>query len=223
VHSAIGYRSVGIPAPGVCSIFAAPIQRARQQWIELSTLLFGPLVIAAGFVMNIQANVGQGPWQALHVGIALWTPLSVGVATQVVGIVVLAAAWALGVRPGWGTAFNILLVGIYTDLLLLSQLIPWIDDPVYGFIMVTAGALVASLGTALYVKAQIGKGPRDGLMVALANRSRLGPGLIRTAMDGLALLFGWLLGAPVGPGTVLFVVLLGPSVTLWIRILRFSR
>jgi len=172
--------------------------------------------------LNIQANVGQGPWQALHVGIALRTPLSVGMATQLVGLLVLAMAWALGVRPGWGTAFNIALVGVYTDLLLWNNLVPPMVNPVAGYTMLVVGAIIAAFGTALYVKAQIGKGPRDGLMVALASKLHFGAGPIRSSMDGLALLIGWLLGAPVGLGTVVFVVILGTAVTFWFRVLGIS-
>jgi uncharacterized membrane protein YczE len=190
--------------------------------LQLTALVVGPLVVATGAVLNIQANVGQGPWQALHVGIALRTPLSVGMATQLVGLLVLAMAWALGVRPGWGTAFNIALVGVYTDLLLWNNLVPSMVDPVAGYAMLVVGAIIAGFGTALYVKAQIGKGPRDGLMVALASRLHLGAGPIRSSMDGLALLIGWLLGAPVGLVTIVFVIVLGTAVTFWFRILGVS-
>jgi uncharacterized membrane protein YczE len=189
-------------------------------WPRFTLLLVGPFIIALGFTMNIQANVGQGPWQAFHVGISMQTPLTIGVAGQVVSVATLAMAWRLGVRPGIGTALNIVLGGIFTDVLIYNNLIPEMHDPVAGYIMMLAGVVVGGLGTALYVKAQIGAGPRDSLMVALSRRFHRDVGPVRVAMDGLAVFFGWLMGAPIGLGTVTFVIALGPIMSFWFRFLR---
>jgi hypothetical protein len=189
-------------------------------WPRFVLLLVGPAIIALGFTMNIQANVGQGPWQAFHVGIALQTPLTIGVAGQVVSAATLAMAWRLGVRPGIGTALNIVLGGIITDILIYNHVIPEMHDPVSGYAMMLAGAIVSGLGTALYVKAQIGAGPRDSLMVALSRRLHRDVGPVRMVMDGLAVFFGWLMGAPIGLGTVIFVMTLGPIMSFWFKLLR---
>jgi uncharacterized protein len=197
--------------------------RSRNLWIgwpRFTLLLVGPVIISVGFTMNIQANVGQGPWQAFHVGISLQTPLTIGIAGQVVSVVTLAMAWGLGVKPGIGTALNIVLGGIITDIIIYNNLIPEMYDPIGGYIMMLAGAVVMGMGTALYVKAQIGAGPRDSLMVALSRRLHRDVGPVRVAMDGLAVLFGWLMGAPVGLGTVVFVITLGPIMSFWFRVLN---
>jgi uncharacterized protein len=197
--------------------------RARGWWVgwpRFTLLLVGPVIISVGFTMNIQANVGQGPWQAFHVGIALQTPLTIGMAGQVVSVITLAMAWALGVRPGVGTAVNIIMGGIIQDLLIYNHVIPEMNDPVTGYVMMLAGAVVMGMGTALYVKAQIGAGPRDSLMVALSRRLHRDVGPVRIAMDGLAVFFGWMMGAPIGLGTVVFVITLGPILSFWFRVLR---
>ena len=137
-------------------------------WPRFTLLLVGPVIISLGFTMNIQANVGQGPWQAFHVGISMQTPLSIGVAGQIVSGAVMLIAWRLGVRPGIGTALNIVLGGIIQDILIYNNVIPEMHDVVTGYIMMLTGAVVMGMGTALYVKAQIGAGPRDSLMVALS-------------------------------------------------------
>ena len=189
-------------------------------WPRFTLLLVGPVIISVGFVMNIQANVGQGPWQAFHVGISLRTPLTVGIAGQVVSLATLAMAWKLGVRPGIGTVLNIVLGGIITDVLIYNNMIPEMHEPVSGYIMMLAGSVVMGMGTALYVKAQIGAGPRDSLMVALSRRLHRDVGPVRVAMDGLAVLFGWLMGAPIGLGTIVFVLALGPIMSFWFRVLN---
>lgn len=189
-------------------------------WPRFSLLLVGPFIISLGFTMNIQANVGQGPWQALHVGMSLQTPLTIGQAGQVVSGATLAMAWLLGVRPGVGTALNIILGGIIQDVLIYNHVIPEMHDVVSGYIMMLLGAVVMGLGTALYVKAQIGAGPRDSLMVALSRRLHRDVGPVRMGMDGLAVLGGWLMGAPIGLGTVVFVLTLGPILSFWFRVLR---
>ncbi|MFN0071661.1 MAG: YczE/YyaS/YitT family protein [Chloroflexota bacterium] len=189
-------------------------------WPRFSLLLIGPFIISLGFTMNIQANVGQGPWQAFHVGISLQTPLTIGMAGQVVSVSVLALAWLLGVRPGIGTALNIALGGIIQDILIYNHIIPEMHDVVTGYAMMLAGAVVMGLGTALYVKAQIGAGPRDSLMVALSRRLQRDVGPVRVMMDGLAVFFGWLMGAPIGLGTVVFVITLGPILSFWFRVLN---
>ena len=86
--------------------------------------------------------------------------------------------------------------------------------------MMLAGAIVGGMGTALYVKAQIGAGPRDSLMVALSRRFHRDVGPVRIAMDGLAVFFGWLMGAPIGIGTLVFVLTLGPIMSFWFRVLH---
>src|SRR5688572_27451152 len=112
-------------------------------WPRFTLLLVGPVIIAVGFTMNIQANVGQGPWQAFHVGISMQTPLTIGVAGQVVSAATLAMAWWLGVRPGIGTALNIILGGIFTDILIYNHVIPEMQDVVTGYVMMLAGAIVS--------------------------------------------------------------------------------
>src|SRR5215212_4123852 len=121
-------------------------------WPRFALLFVGPLIISVGFSMNIQANVGQGPWQAFHVGISLQTPLSIGVAGQLVSALVLVAAWVLGVRPGIGTAINIIVGGWVQDIIIYNELIPQVHDLITGYAMMLGGAIVMGLGTALYVK-----------------------------------------------------------------------
>ncbi|HEX3244573.1 MAG TPA: hypothetical protein VHX16_04145 [Chloroflexota bacterium] len=189
-------------------------------WPRFTLLLVGPVIISLGFTMNIQANVGQGPWQAFHVGISMQTPLTIGVAGQIVSGIVMLMAWWLGVRPGIGTALNIVLGGIIQDILIYNNVIPEMHDLLTGYVMMLGGAVVMGMGTALYVKAQIGAGPRDSLMVALSRRLHRDVGPVRIAMDGLAVFFGWLMGAPIGLGTVIFVITLGPILSFWFKVLR---
>lgn len=180
----------------------------------------GLLVFALGVVLNLQSGSGLSPWQALHFGITLHTPLSFGQASQLVGGLMLLAAWAAGVRPGLATLMNAVLVGLFTDLLLASGLIPKQEPGPGGLAMLLLSLVVSGFGIAGYIRGGLGAGPRDGFMLALMYLTGRGAAPVRIAIEVGATLGGLLLGAPLGIGTLLFAVGLGPAVGFWFKILR---
>jgi uncharacterized membrane protein YczE len=158
----------------------------------------------------------------LHDGIRHATPLSFGAATVLVGVVLVVVALALGVRPGPGTLVNMVAIGAFADVLLASGFVQDLDAwslPV-RLAAVLAGVGLIALGSALYIGAGLGSGPRDSLMLALAARTGLPVGLIRGLLEGSVLGVGWLLGGVVGVGTVLFALGVGPAVQLAFRVLQ---
>lgn len=179
----------------------------------------GLFVFSLGMVLNVRADVGLSPWQALHVGITLHTPLTLGQASQVVGGLMVGVSWLFGIRPGAATVMNAVLVGWYMDLLLASELIPRMGPSIGGYAMLLASLGVSGFGIAGYIKGGLGAGPRDSFMLALMRLSGRGPSTIRAGIEVGAALGGYLLGAPLGPGTVLFAIGLGPSVGYWFKLL----
>jgi uncharacterized membrane protein YczE len=201
---------------------------ARPVWAEhwavmwaarLAVTLLGLAIFALGVVLNLQANAGLSPSQMLHYGITLHTPLTFGQASQLVGVIMIGASWALGVRPGLGTLMNTVLVGFFTDLLLASQVIPLMASEPARYAMLVLSLAVSGLGIATYIRGGLGAGPRDSFMLALMRLLNRGPASSRILMETAAALGGYLLGVPLGLGTVLFAVLLGPSVGFWFRVL----
>jgi uncharacterized protein len=164
------------------------------------------------------------PWDVLHDGIRQVTPLSFGAASVLVGVVLVLVALSHGVRPGPGTLANMVAIGVFADAMLASgigrdlhaQPLP------LRLAVVLAGIGLVALGSALYIGAGLGSGPRDSLMLALSARTRIRVGLVRALIEASALAAGWLLGGAAGIGTVLFVAGIGPAVELAFRLLRIE-
>jgi uncharacterized membrane protein YczE len=192
---------------------AAPVLRggrvARSAWLVAGLFLF-----SCGIVAFLESRLGLPPWDVLHQGIAKHTPISFGLANVVVGVVVLFLAWRLGSRPGIGTVANALLIGLFVVFVLplsvVQDLAGW---PLPARIALLAGGLVLfGLGSGLYIGAALGAGPRDSLMLAGALRSGMRIGASRAVLEGTALVIGFALGGKVGIGTLVFALLIGPSV-----------
>jgi uncharacterized membrane protein YczE len=187
-------------------------------------LSFGLWTFALGTVLTLRAGLGVPPWDVLHDGIRRNTPLSFGVAVIAIGVLLVLVSALFGIRPGPGTIANMFLIGAFVDLMLLTGIGADLDDgPTAARVGTTvAGIAVVGLGSALYIGANLGAGPRDSLMVAAAKRLGVRVGVARAVIEGSALLAGWLLGGAVGLGTLLFVVGIGPSVDVFFRLFRME-
>jgi uncharacterized protein len=165
-------------------------------------------------VLTLESRLGLWPWDVLHQGIARHTPLSFGTANVAVGVVVLAAAWALGGRPGVGTLANAVLVGLFIVLLTSVDAVTALGDASLParIGLLAAGIALAGPATALYIGADLGAGPRDTLMLVGRIRSGQRIGLVRFAIEAGVLLLGIALGGTFGVGTVAFALFVGPVV-----------
>ena len=189
---------------------------------RLGQLLVGLYLFGQGIWLGLQADLGVGPWDVLHGGLAdkLGTPFgrtSIGVSVVVLGISLLAR-----VRPGIGTVLNVVLIGAVIDLLLGTPLLDGVGDGPLGprLLTTTAGIASVACGSALYLGAHLGPGPRDGLMVAIHERTGWPVGAARAALECAVLVVGVLLGGPVGIGTVAFALGIGPAVQVAFRLLH---
>lgn len=178
-------------------------------WVQLSV---GLLVYGLAIALMIRSNMGLGPWDAFHVGIHMLTGMSVGVASIVVGVLIIAGTTLAGERPGAGTLANMVLIGVFIDLLL--PVIPEASGWLVGLPMFASGVVLCGFATGLYIGARLGKGPRDGLMIAISEHTNWPVRRVRTVIEVAVLAAGWLMGGTVGIGTILFTVGIGP-VTQW--------
>jgi len=186
--------------------------------IRWNTFIRDLLVIQIGFALfglsialTIRSNLGTGTWSVFEVALANITKLSVGTITIIVGFSVLLIALALREQVGWGTLANILSIGPWLDLCL------WVLPSVKGnlFLQVTmllGGVFAQGIASAIYIGVNAGAGPRDSLMLALHRRTKLSLRVARGAIEITVFIIGWLLGGPAGIGTLIFAVLVGPSV-----------
>ena len=172
-------------------------------------LILGQVVSAIGIVGMVQANIGLDPWNCLHQGLSNISGLSFGICTILVGSCAIFISFLLKEPLSLGTVVNVLCPGLLIDLIQRFHLIPRMNGLWSGIAMMLAGQAVLALGTYYYMAAAMGAGPRDSLMVAVSRPLRLSPGLCRSALEVLAVLLGWLMGAKVGVGTVLSALTIG--------------
>lgn len=187
-----------------------------QAWVRWIRLLLGLGVFAAGLALMVRADLGLSSWDVLHDGIAGLTALSFGGAIVVVSVTVVVASAILGIKPGLGTVANMFLVGVFTDALLATDMLDGLHaaGSLARTLALCAGVAAIAFGTAVYIGAGLGAGPRDSLMLALSKRLRTTPGTARTALELAVLVVGALLGGRAGIGTLLFAFLIGPAIDL---------
>lgn len=182
-------------------------ERSIGAWTQLIAGLFG---YGVAVTLMIQSRLGLGPWDAFHVGIQYVSGIAVGQVSIFVGLLIVAGTWLIGIRPGVGTIANMILIGLFIDLLL--PFVPTAGGWIWGLLYFITGVLVCGLATGFYIAAGLGKGPRDGLMIGLSERTGWPVRRIRTLLELLVLAGGWLLGAPIGLGTLIFAFGIGPAV-----------
>jgi uncharacterized membrane protein YczE len=177
---------------------------------RLPSLLLGLCVFGIAIGLMAQAGLGLGPWEAFHQGLGRQSGLALGTVSILVGIVVLLLWLPLGQRPGIGTLFNIAVVGSVTNLAV------WVVPPPNALTarvaMMLVGVVLIGIATGLYLSANLGPGPRDGLMTGLHRRFGWSIAAVRTSIEVSVLVVGWLLGGTVGAGTLVFAFGIGPIV-----------
>lgn len=183
---------------------------------QLVRLYVGLACFGTSLALMVRAELGLGPWDVLHQGLAERLGLPLGWVVNGVGAVVMLAWIPLRERPGLGTVSNVLGVGLAVDAVL--RLLPAPEPIGVRIAFLVAGVLGTAIGTGLYVGAGLGPGPRDGLMTGLARRG-FSVRSVRTAIEVCALAAGFALGGSVGIGTVVFALAIGPLVQLTLPLL----
>ena len=179
-------------------------------------LILGLTLFAIGETLLITANQGVSPWTVLAQGISFQTNLSIGITTFIVSLVVLILWYPLKQKPGLGTMLNIVLISIIIDL--STPILPYPKSFLFQIIQSILAVFIVGLGSGFYLTANLGPGPRDGLMTGLQNLTNQPIALIRTIIEVSAVCLGFYLGGIVGIGTLLFAFGIGPSVSIGIFI-----
>lgn len=183
---------------------------------RLPGLVVGLVLFGLGIALMARANLGLGPWEVLHQGIQFRTGIPMGTVSILLGLPIIALWWPLGERPGIGTLINVLVIGTATNV--GNAVIPSPSLPLVQFGQMVAGVLVIGLGTGLYLSADLGPGPRDGLMVGLHHRFTWSIRRSRTLLEVGVLVIGWRLGGAIGIGTMVFAFGIGPVVQVMLGI-----
>lgn len=185
-------------------------------------LILGLFLYALGIALSMRANIGYSPWDAFHAGLAKSFGISIGQASIIVGFIIISLTFFMKEKIGLGTILNIVLIGIFLDLILWSNVIPLMHSTLYGIMLLLCGLLVISIAMVVYISTAFGTGPRDGLMVALSKRIKLPVGAIRGIIESTVTIGGWLLGGMIGLGTIVSALFLGFAIQLIFRFFKFD-
>ena len=178
---------------------------------QVFQVIFGTSLIGVGISLNYLANLGLGPWGVFHDGLSKTIGITYGRTIIVTGVAVMLLWIPLKQKPGLGTLIDIFLVGLVADTIILY--FEFSENIFLSLILILLGIISIGAGTAIYVGADLGVGPRDGIMVGLETLG-IKIGTARNLIELIAFLTGWLLGGLVGYVTILFVIGIGPVVQL---------
>jgi uncharacterized membrane protein YczE len=186
----------------------------------IGRLLLGLYLVGLGLAMMIHTGLGVPPWDVLSQGLSVQTGWSFGTSAVVISAVVLVLWIPIKQQPGIGTVINAILIGPFADL--NAPLMPQLDGWLANLVWMLLGLISVALGAGLYISANLGAGPRDGLMVGLTRVSGWPFWIIRTIGESLVLATGWLLGGTVGIGTALFAVAIGYLMQISMKMFGFD-
>lgn len=176
-------------------------KKVLTQWLQI---VLGLLIFAFGVHLTIFANIGLSPWDCLAMGISGHTPLNYGVSVTMVSVFVLLLDLIMKERIGYGTIIDALLTGNFTQMINQVNPFPQNDSLWFGIVLMLAGLVFMAFGMYVYMSAEQCCGPRDALLVGVGKRMKRIPiGFVEILIFAIVLFSGWLLGGPVGIGTLI--------------------
>ena len=183
----------------------------KPKKITFFYLVFGLILFGLGETLLVTANIGVSPWFVLHQGLSFKTGYTIGMTTFIVSVIVLLLWFPLKQKPGIGTILNAILISIVIDLSL--PFLPKPDGFLLQLLQVIFGILIIGIGSGFYLAANLGPGPRDGLMTGINKQTSLSFSLIRIILEISVVGLGFYLGGIVGIGTILYALGIGFSVS----------
>jgi uncharacterized membrane protein YczE len=205
---------IATASPGLTDLGPVAQLRAGRLGRRLPQLYVGLVLYGVSLAMMVRGDLGLAPWDVLHSGLIRHVPVTLGQAVVVMSFVVLVLWIPLRETPGLGTISNALVVGFSADATL--ALLDRPDGLAFRGGLMVGGVLLCGLASAMYIGAQLGRGPRDGLMTGLHRRTGLSLRLVRTGIEVVVVLVGLTLGGVLGLGTVLYALAIGPLTQLWL-------
>jgi len=182
---------------------------------KISTFLFlclGLTLFGLGEGLLIVSFTGASPWSVLAQGISLNVDFSIGTITLFISIGVLIFWLPLNQKPGIGTILNALIIAVMIDICI--KFVPTPENYIPQLILAIIAVLITGFGGGIYLVANLGAGPRDGLMVGLQKKTNMPIAAVRAFLEITVVAVGWYLGGTVGVGTLLFAFGIGPAVAL---------
>jgi len=181
-------------------------------------LIFGLFLFGLGETLLLASGGGVSPWTVLAQGISIHASISIGWSTFWMSIAVLLFWIPLKQKPGIGTILNAIIIAVVLDTTL-----PYLPNPDhYGLkiLEIIIGVLIVGIGSGFYLIANLGPGPRDGLMTGIQKATGKPIALVRSTIEVIVVFFGWLLGGTAGIGTIIFALGVGPAVAIGIYLVK---
>lgn len=189
---------------------------------DLVRLILGLFLFAVGIACTVVPALGLAPWDSFHMGLHFHTGLTFGQASILVGAILLVIVSLFGEPLGFGTVLNVFFIGYVLDIIMRNELFPFDSNWIYRLFLFFMGMVIIAVGSWLYIGAGMGAGPRDGLMLTVMRKTGLRVAVTRILIEGTAAFGGFLLGAPLGLGTILIFLFIGPIVGIWFRMVHFD-
>ncbi|HEY7823631.1 MAG TPA: hypothetical protein VIG24_12385 [Acidimicrobiia bacterium] len=182
----------------------------RRRFVQL---IIGLVLFGVGIAMMLQSGLGLPPWDVLHQGLTEEFGITVGIWSIIISVAILVLWLPLREKYGVGTVLNAIIIGVVIDI--GAIVIPRPESVWWEIVLMLGGIVLIGLASGMYIGANLGPGPRDGLMTAIARR---GPSirLTRWGLEIVVLIIGILLGGTFGVGTIAFAVFIGPIVQFFL-------
>ena len=165
----------------------------------------------------------MAPWDTVFLGIASKTPLTYGLAAMLTNVFILAVDIAMGESIGFGTFIDAVVTGLFVDLIDASRVVPDIQSVTVGALVLILGLFIMAVGQYFYMTAGQGCGPKDSFVVGVGKRMpRVPIGAVQIGIQAAVLILGFVLGGPIGLGTLLSVVFMGTTMQIVFRLLHFE-
>ncbi|RXK17307.1 YitT family protein [Macrococcus sp. DPC7161] len=189
----------------------------KVRWLFFMT---GLAIIGLGIALMLRGRqFGLSSWDVLHYGLQKQLGLTIGLWSIIMGILIVLVTVIFDRRwPKTGVYINMLMIGTFTDI--FNYLLPNITGLMPQIIVYSIGFLVLSFGIAFYITPELGAGPRDTFMLLLIERTPMDLKTARTLMEVIVLIIGYLLGGPVGIGTIVVTLSLGTCIQMWLPFTR---
>jgi uncharacterized membrane protein YczE len=188
----------------------------RKLPLKLLWFYLGLAVMGGGMAMFVRSGLGAAPWDVFHLGVVSRTALGLGLVSELAGLVIILINWLMGIKPTLGTVLNMLTFGPIMQVEI--GLLPRPEALLFRWLMLLVGIFLMGFGTGLYVSADLGSGPRDGLMIGLTRRLGVSVGMVKNTMDICIAVLGWWLGGPLGLGTAAVALGQGPAVQIGLNL-----
>lgn len=202
------------------------MKEVRNIWLTLllkmPSLFLGFFLFAVAMLLALYSNLGMSPWDVFHMGIVNHSPFSLGRTAQIVGFCVIVLSIFLGVIPGIGSIFNMIFIGVFVDLLNNTGIFKTPESMLGKILMLLSAIVIMGIATYFYLQVELGAGPRDGLMEGLVIKLNKPVWLIRASIEITVLIIGFFMGGPVGIGTLLLAITIGPSVQFAFKIGKYD-